>query len=817
MSHLLRVVKRIRELGVIGERLYAQLLPEDKKDGERFKGNEADEFYYISLLVKQNKLRAAAYSVLIADFAIQVPISKYDILTIVPYLEIVLEVKNAHLRSRYYDGTKNRWCLPLKSHPGAMNKVNVYFSEIMGELKRLEPQIWRQVMKEQWRLGGLYDDQASALIMYTSALSGEFGSKALDIATSLVHRPIVAKGLSTVLKSLGVNGTRFGSILCEANTLQGRGVGVINFEDEVSYRLNPDLVAEKVIDLDASSLRKVVRSVIRRELMDGIVFEDLPTYWSKRWSWCVNGAHGNSLGRIDKRYQTNFRKRMHRRVFAENIEKEPISGWSGDTYFTLSEKLEHGKTRAIFGGDSVSYFCFDHLLRSIEQNWRGERVILDPGSGGSCGMADRVESLGGAWNVMMDYDDFNSQHSLQSQKIVIDELVHLSGYDYVLGYKLVSSFDKQFVMVDGKPVKSFGTLMSGHRATTIINSVLNLAYVQCAYPAIERCSSLHVGDDIIIKTDVASEAVDILTAVMSSGVRMNPLKQSVGTYSAEFLRHASGKEGSYGYVCRSISSVVSGNWESDNRLDSEEFINSVLQSSWTMMNRSGTNCAVLMAQSFNRVSGIKIGVCRGALLGRVSVNGSPVRAQNWSVKVVNVKNIEVSDNRQNFVEESRRLGGRAYATSDYQREHLAPVEVLAVSECGVDLNRIMVESSYKKTLLSDNIGIPLKRTVKYERDRWRPVSGFSFSEIKSKKTHKGVLTRYPILHLVRNRMSESLVRRLLIVTGNTDTGDMDIMTYAFGDQGRHRVWVVGAVPYSDVRSLVLEDETQIYSIRQRYF
>ncbi len=37
--------------------------------------------------------------------------------------------------------------------------------------------------------------------------------------------------------------------------------------------------------------------------------------------------------------------------------------------------------------------------------------------------------------------------------------------------------------------------MSGHRATTFINTVLNEAYILCAVPKVEEYR-LHVGDDV---------------------------------------------------------------------------------------------------------------------------------------------------------------------------------------------------------------------------------------------------------------------------------------------------------------------------------
>jgi hypothetical protein len=810
---LKRVEERVLELGDVGRCLLPYLLPEDMSRNI----SSGDDFHYVSMLASKDRMRAAAYSVLVCDFTTQVVLTRLELLKLLPVGRIVDGVKSAHHSGDIYDAEKNKWRTNLKSHPGATNKVNVYFSEIMMELKRKDRMCWEQIVGEQWRLSGLYDDQCSALVLYQQAIVGEFGHLSLDIATALLHDPITAKAFSTVIKSLGLNGTSYGSMLCESNALQGRAVGSVDMDKEVMYRLDELRVADKVVSFSNEALRVAVRKVISAELSRDVHFPAVEEYWSKRWLWCVNGAHGNALGRLRKEYKTNFRKRMHRRVFAENLEHEPITRWDGSTFFTMSEKLEHGKTRAIFGGDSVSYFCFDHLLRVVEKNWRGRRVVLDPGRGGSVGMVERVEKLKGAWHVMLDYDDFNSQHTLDAQAIVIEELVGLSGYDFDLGYKLVDSIYNQFVVIDGKPTKLFGTLMSGHRATSIINSVLNLAYIMCAAPEIETMRSIHVGDDIYIKTDTASEAASILSKVSKSGVRMNPLKQSVGTHTAEFLRHASGRSGSYGYVTRSISSVVSGNWESEMRLNAEEFVNSVLQSSWTIMNRSRTECASLMARSMNRVTGIGLSLCRAALIGRASINGSPVRAQGWVVPTVRLKVGRVLEGRGRLGDEVKALGGKDYATSAYQRLHISPVEVMAVKQTGIDLNETMLESSYKKTLIDRNTEPSMLATVSYTGDVWRPVSGEDFMKVRSEREVRGVLVQYPILQLLRDRLTVSDVRKLLRLVGLTCTQGWDVMTFAFGPSERHRVWVVGSIPYADLRSLCMDRERCVYTIRQRYF
>lgn len=812
MTTDLRVDGRVSELVHIGQKLKRYLEPVDLQVCYK---EASEQFYHVSRIAKESKLRAAAVSLLCCNFANQIELNKYELLSLVDWDKECAEVQTVNHKTVIL-GKDGKFNLPLKSHRGARNKVNVYFSEVMGDLKGENKLMWIQLLEEQWRFGGLFDDQASALVMYAFSLGDEF-TDALNIATVLIHNVALAKSLSVVIKALGLNGTDFGSMLTEANTLQGRGVAEVDLHKELYYRLDAAAVREKNVNFPEAELRAAVRTVIRTELKDKSVrFADVDEHWSKRWLWCVNGAHGGALASMRPKYEVEFARRMHRKVFSENLQDEPITDWDATSFFTLSEKLEHGKTRAIFGGDTISYFCFDHFLKPIESAWRDYRVVLDPGKGGSIGMAERVERMKGAWHVMMDYDDFNSQHSLLAQAIVIDEAVKESGYDPVLGKKLVNSFYNQYIVIDGSAQKSEGTLMSGHRATTFINSVLNLAYVLCAAPEALGLYTLHVGDDIYIRSRSAVEASNILSKVSASGVRMNPVKQSIGTSTAEFLRHASGRTGSYGYVARSISSVISGNWVSEAKLGAVEFIASISQSSWTLFNRSRTHVSSLLARALNRVTGIKLTVCRMYLRGELSINNSPVRANSWTCPRFVLKSVAQLDNDISLMVTG--LGGKKFATTSYLSKHVTPTEVVALQLVGGDISEIMVRSSYAKTLIDRDLIACERVKLNYQGVAQRPNPATNISEVGHYSLGKtGVLLKHPLICLVKDRLSNSEITHLLAFCEADLTVDYSVREIAFGLENSGLVWVIGAIPYSDVKGLVFQQDTKIYTIRQRYF
>ncbi len=68
-------------------------------------------------------------------------------------------------------------------------------------------------------------------------------------------------------------------------------------------------------------------------------YEDVDSFWSRRWLWCVNGAHNRLLERKAPIYAVgdDLPKRIHRCVFVERCTVNPVVTWDGTTYYTASE------------------------------------------------------------------------------------------------------------------------------------------------------------------------------------------------------------------------------------------------------------------------------------------------------------------------------------------------------------------------------------------------------------------------------------------------------------------------------------------------
>ncbi|UHK03131.1 MAG: RNA-dependent RNA polymerase [Sanya totivirus 6] len=349
--------------------------------------------------------------------------------------------------------------------------------------------------------------------------------------------------LSVPLKSLqchtGVSLTQ----LFELNVLINRGVGDVDWEAEMHDRMRPTTV-----NVPADEVRAIAREVFHESKRHGYRYKamDLDTYIATRWEWIPAGSI-HSQYEEDRQYI--FPYHMHRTKFAsinampageirKIFERKPeIHAWA-------SVKYEWAKQRAIYGVDLTSTLITNFAMFRCEQALMHRFPVGDA--------ADEIvvhkrlnNMLADNESYCYDFDNFNAQHSVDAMRAVLwafydvfsecmsDEQRHAMVWT-------ISSLDSMVVhnnYAQCKQYRTSGTLLSGWRLTTFINTVLNYVYFKAsgAFGVGGIHDSVHNGDDVLLSVSNLRACVLAHACMARIGARAQLQKCNVFSIG-EFLR-----------------------------------------------------------------------------------------------------------------------------------------------------------------------------------------------------------------------------------------------------------------------------------------
>lgn len=691
-------------------------------------------------------------------------------------------------------------------------KTNVWFSDVWESLKINNKHDWLRFLERSSLMHNLTNDQATACVLASEALS-RFDCDNVMMSIRMLLDPDGCKILNTVIKSLGLNGTDLGSILCEAVCLQGMPEMKMDLKRNCMDRCDSAMSID-TITFDEQNFRSVVRSIYRDEI-------DLTKYdpdgcddkWMSRWLWTTNGGHSNALKRIDNRWLIDCNERMFRKSVMENVDDNMLNNWRGSSIISASIKPEIGKPgRPLMAVDTHTYANFELLLKPVEKCWRNRRTLLNPGGVGQFDVVNRVREMKGGINVMLDYDKFDMQHSIKAQQIVIEELCTFLGYDDERKKDLSKSFERQLIMCNGERIGlSKFSLMTGHRGTTFINSVLNTAYIRTSLgDRWHKTKSLHTGDDVYACFESTTDVDLILDGNKRMNVKMNAMKQSVGVVCSEFLRIAVMKSHATGYLMRSIGRIVSGNWEVDEVLDPSKSLIVWLSSARTLLNRSRSDRVVrLLVKSMNRSTRVAFTRCKELLMGEKAIEGGPVfgRRPVWRGYKVLLCNKDAKKKHEITLRDDY----KSYATEDYLSNCVTEIERSVMERLNISVKRDMLTASYAKNqhvrdqLMTDSeiILMPLKDTLMTRTASMETVSNYKRAE------DFAVLLKYPILALLKDRIPVFLIKQILQELGFENLGNIRRLAWGESDHGNV---IDGILSYSDASSLCgVLDRTTIHT------
>ena len=384
----------------------------------------------------------------------------------------------------------------------------------------------------------------------------------------------VLKEISTPMKSMHNREVCDYTELFELQVLVNRGTGKVDWEAEREHRTKPDVIRispQRVYDEAVKVFRMGIRYGYRYKSMK------LDEYIRSRWEWVPTGSVHSQYNEDSKYICKEYR---HRSKFvalnmmpAEHIagmmrRKPMIKAWA-------SVKYEWAKQRAIYGVDLTSTVITNFAMFGCE------RVLKHKFPVGEDAAATRVHKrlsmmLRDHESYCYDFDDFNAQHSIESMMSVLaayrDVFKSAMTDEQVEAMEWVVKSVKEMIVVNNEEgrceeYKLGGTLLSGWRLTTFMNTVLNYIYFT-ASGAFEQpgvVDSVHNGDDVLLSIKNLKAAVNVHCVMAKMNARAQAAKCNV--YSlGEFLRveHKIDKENGLGaqYLSRSMATLVHSRTES---------------------------------------------------------------------------------------------------------------------------------------------------------------------------------------------------------------------------------------------------------------
>lgn len=709
---------------------------------------------------------------------------------------------------------------PRKPHPEAGTKCNVYLDCVLTDLATYYPELLEPTcaLLESVPRRALFEDQVAASVVFAASYTGAAPyCSVLALCLAGVSYPMVLKSLTDILKASGSNTRLEWAQLCELQCLLGRGAADMDLRSDALSRVEPG--RGNAVVCDSRRLAEAIDCVLLEELgSSSLTCDTLEHHWDRRFEWCVAGSHSavtnKDCGFPDVPVVGPAGIRVTRRIAMECTAFSPLQDWDGTTKVSVVPKLEHGKTRAIYSCNTISYSCFSRVLRPAERKWAGRRVIVDPGAGGSYGMFRRIRS---AWPntlpvaLMIDYADFNSQHTLESQKLVISALLdRFPGVTEAEKDVLVSSFDRMHLYLKGEALGQVRrSLMSGHRGTSFINSVLNAAYIRMVvgeevYAGVQ---SFHVGDDVLMFCKDVDQAYSIVDAMRSAGFQLQASKQSVGRAGFEFLRMAGTRSSAHGYLARAVASCVSGNWTTEWREQPVAGLHTAVQTARSIINRAANVDAwKLLVSSARAHTNLPVEALEDVLSGKVAVGNGPCYRDDGRFESREV--LEVCDDSEANL---RMIPYRALpreATRDYFQRGRSDLEARAMRLVGFQPWGAALRASYGDLAVISRGLAPPSPEAQPVRTKSVSLGGRTLFTKRGevlldheldKDVMRGSLAQYPVISLLQHVLTDPQLAELLRAGGYSFEPGKERIA-AFGGV-REGATVRGWLPYSDAAAL----------------
>nr|UVG55953.1 putative RNA-dependent RNA polymerase [Poaceae Liege totivirus 18] len=392
----------------------------------------------------------------------------------------------------------------------------------------------------------------------------------------------VAKSISAEAKSLQNMVLQDLRPVFELDVLVNRIDGLVDWmaEKENRTKLNTTNIPDDEIYTRALQVFRDAEAIGRRP-----VKFTWDQFWESRWQWSAAGSIHSQYA-DDESYIIRSNPALKNKfITISNMPDVPMTYFSNrraEIHAWASTKYEWGKQRAIYGTDLTSYNLAHFAFYNCE-NVLPNQFPVGKDASESNVVARVAGVLKDRLPFCLDFEDFNSQHKAGSMKAVIDAYLevykgHMSP-EQITAAKWTSDSVSSQIIHDNVGLKEVyeakGTLLSGWRLTTFMNSTLNYIYTRMiAQEHMTAKSSLHNGDDVLIGSVNLALPQICLRNGRRFNIRMQSAKCAFGAI-AEFLRidHRRGSKGQY--LSRAIATLVHSRIESRISTDARDLIQSM--------------------------------------------------------------------------------------------------------------------------------------------------------------------------------------------------------------------------------------------------
>lgn len=384
-----------------------------------------------------------------------------------------------------------------------------------------------------------------------------------------------------------------------------------------------DAVFERMLE---EELEKVIPHFVRALAHKGPgrgFRETFSSFIGRRHEWLASGSSGgytidakamlrgeDCLGGCNGGGQGKDKIKVQKRVWGEWMKGAELSsklyGMAPREVATASEKMENGKSRAIYGVEPVHYVINTYATEGFEEALH-HVPGLEKGASGLGAVARensraQITSDATVECTMLDYADFNRQHTPSAQATIFRVIARVGEgmgacADWIAANNWVAAAkEKQFVVFPdngGRQEHVVQGMFSGTKSTDLINTLLNLCYFKVAQRYIKdrynleaiELYNVHQGDDVWLSNKNPLWARVLFYTMAAQGFVFQGQKQMFGQGRGEYLRVLYQDGHGTGYLARALVNYILRPIQNDQTMDPIAWVGTIRDGVSTLMRR----------------------------------------------------------------------------------------------------------------------------------------------------------------------------------------------------------------------------------------